>query len=241
MQNINSSKNVNRRGRFYLLMGLFVTLGGLFAVIIGVLLFLLPVLGTDLSTPVGICLNIFGFPLTFVGLGLMFRGSTLQKDNPLAYEVGESMRSFLGSDARYTYVRNLSRRTLGYIDGVLVGPPGVLVLRTVDHKGEWHNERAEWRVRDKKGRLRPASDNPTRECARDVYALRKFLAKRGLDQVPVYGVVVFVSDRVKLRGQGSIIPIAEKHTLFQILSRNYLSDERIKSPKVRATVDALVN
>jgi hypothetical protein len=238
MQNINPSNNVNRRGRFYALMGLFVCLGGLIASALGVLLFLLPLLGESLSTPAGLCFNVVGIPMALVGIGLMFRGFTLKKDNTIAFEVGEAMRPW--TDNRYTYIRNISRRKLGYIDAVLVGPPGALVLRTVEYPGEWINERVEWRYRNKQGKLRAAPNNPTRECAHDVYALRKFLAERRLAHVPVYGVVVFANENVRLKGQGPVIPIAEKHTLFQILSRDYLKEERLKLPQVRATVDALI-
>lgn len=239
MQNINPSSHLNRRGRFYALLGVLIFFGGLISVALGVLIFFLPLLGTTLSSPAALCLN--GVGLVMVGGGgfAVFRGLTLKKDNPLAYEVGEAMRSLLGSDPRYTFVRNLSRQGLGYIDAVLVGPPGALVFRTVDYGGEWINERVDWRNRIKGNRLRPASTNPTRECARDVYALRKFLANRRLEKVPVYGVVVFTKP-VKLSGQGSIIPIAEKHLLYPVLSQNYLSDERISNPQIRAAVDALI-
>jgi hypothetical protein len=241
MQNINPSKNVNRRGRFYLVMGFLIFLSGLIASALGFLFFLLPLLGESLSDPVGLCLNIVGIPVAIVGIGLAVRGLTLQKDNPLAYEVGESIRSFLGSDARYTFIRNISKRGVGYIDAVLIGPPGALVFRIVNHMGDWINEQAEWRVRTRGGNLRSASSNPTRECARDVYALRAYLSKNRLSKIPVYGVVVFTSDRVKLTGQGPVIPIAEKHTLYQILSRDYLEEERISSPMIRATIDAIAD
>lgn len=241
MQNINPSKNVNRRGRFYLLMGLFLFLGGLIASALGFLFFFLPLLGNSLSGPAGICLNVLGVPMAVVGAVFIFRGLTLKKDNALAYEVGEAMRSFLGSDARYTYIRNISHRKLGYIDAVLIGPPGALVFRTVGYTGEWLNERAEWRTVNKRGKLRSASTNPTRECAHDVYSLRKFLANQRLNKIPVYGVVVFTSENIKLRGNGSVIPISEIHSLYQILSRDYLKEERINSPQIRATVDAIIS
>ncbi len=241
MKNINPSKHVNRRGRFYLFLGIFVFLIGLILVASGMLLLLLPVLGTTLSAPIAIVSLIIGGGMALAGIGLMFRGTTLKKDNMQAYDVGEAMRSFLGTDARYTFVRNISKRRLGYIDAVLIGPPGVLVLRTVDYQGEWINEGVYWKVRAKNGALRPSSNNPTRECAKDVYALRKYLSKYNLSRVPVYGVVVFTSDRVKLRGQGPVVPIAEKPTLYQILSRDYLREERINSPQIRKVVDALAD
>ncbi len=239
MQNINPSKNVNRRGRFFTVWGGLLFAGGLIASVLGILFFLLPLLGASLSTPAGVCLNVVGIPMAIGGVVLVYRGMTLKKDNMIAYDVGESMRSFLGSDAQYTFIRNINHRNLGYIDAVLVGPPGALVFRTVDFQGEWINERAEWRVRTKNGKLRTSTTNPTRECAHDVYALRRYLAKHRLTNVPVYGVVVF-TERVRLRGQGSVIPVSEKHTLYQILSRDYLAEERIKPPQVRATVDALI-
>lgn len=241
MKNINPSKQVNRRGRFYLFLGLFLSLIGLIMVASGVLLLLLPVLGTSLSTPVALLAIIVGGIMALTGIGLMFRGTTLKKDNMPAYDVGETMRPFLGTDARYTYMRNISKRGLGYIDAALVGPPGVLVFRTVDYKGEWINEGVYWKVKSKNGRIRPSNNNPTRECAKDVYALRKFLSKHNLSRVPVYGVVVFTSDRVTLRGQAPVVPIAEKHTLYQILSQDYLREDRINSPQIRKVVDVLVD
>jgi hypothetical protein len=133
-------------------------------------------------------------------------------------------------------------RGLGYIDAVLVGPPGVLVFRTVDYKGSWINERVEWRNQKKGGNLREASTNPTRECARDVYALRKYLAKLNLERVPVYGIVVFTAERnlVDLKADAPLIPVAEKHTLFHVMKQDYLAEERINSPAIRATVNALI-
>src|SRR6185436_7123491 len=101
MQNINPSNNVNRRGRFYGVMGILVFLGGLIACALGILFFVLPLLGDSLSTPAGICLNIFGLPIALGGIGLIIRALTLQKDNPQAYEVGEYLKqTSIGGDAR---------------------------------------------------------------------------------------------------------------------------------------------
>lgn len=244
MQNINPSKNVNRRGRFYIVMGLLVGLSGLIAVALGILFLALPLLGTDFSSPVGLCLNAVGILAALGGAAGMVRGFTLQKDNPLAYEVGETLKeTAIGDDPRYTFIRNINRRGLGYIDAVLVGPPGVLVFRTVDYQGGWINERAEWRNRTRSGNLRGASTNPTRECARDVHALRDFLAKNKLEKVPVYGIIVFVTspDQLDLRADAPVIPIAELHTLFYIMNQDYLREERINSPTIRATVDAVID
>lgn len=243
MQSINPSKTVNRRGRFYAVMGVLATLGGFIGAALGILFFALPLLGDSLSTPAGICLNVLGIPIALAGIAMVFRGLTLQKDNPIAYDVGEVLkRTSLNDDARYTYIRNISRRGLGYIDAVLIGPPGVLVFRVVDFKGTWINERVEWRVRNRKGELRGAPNNPSRECARDVYALRDFLKKKNLEKIPVYGIVVFTADpaTVELRADAPVMPVAEKHTLFQIMQMTYLQEERINSPMIRAAVNAII-
>ena len=133
MQNINPSNNVNRRARFYIAMGIMTFMGGLILAALGLLFFVLPLLGDSLSTPAGVCFVFIGLIVFGVGLAGAIRGFTLQKDNPIAYKVGEYLKqTALGNDARYTFIRNISKRHVGYVDAVLVGPPGVLVMRTVD-------------------------------------------------------------------------------------------------------------
>jgi hypothetical protein len=192
----------------------------------------------SLNTVVMVLLVVFGIPAIIGGGVSAYRGLTLARDNEVALAVGESLRAHL--DERYTFVRNVSRRRLGYIDAVLVGPPGALVFRIVDYSGTWRNEVAEWKIKDRNGRMRPAPTNPTRECARDVYALRQFLARQRLDKVPVYGVVVFHSRNLVLQGAGPVVPIAETHRLQEILRRSYLlEEERISRQQAEGTINAL--
>jgi hypothetical protein len=241
MQNINPTKNRNRRALFYIgQLGLPGIFGGFIALALVVLLSQLPLLGS-LNTVSMVCLGIFAVPALISGAVATYRGLTLEHENQVAYEVGEALRPFL--DERYTFIRNVSRRGLGYIDAVLVGPPGALVFRTVDFGGTWRNERAEWRVKDpRSGKWKPASVNPSRECARDVYALRRHLARRRLDMVPVYGIVVFHTQRpLTLQGQGAVVPISETHLLADILQRDYLAEpERITPQQAQQTIAAIV-
>jgi len=239
MQNINPSANITRRGRYYLFIGGVAFFGGAIAITLGVLFIYFPLWASFLFNLFQIFLLIAGVVAVIIGIFAIIRALTLQKDNPLAYAVGEGLAQFL--DDRYTYLRNVSKRGVGYIDAVLVGPPGALVFRIVDYAGSWINERAEWRVVTRDGKLRSARTNPTRECVRDVYALRRHLAKRGLEKVPVYAIVVFTSPNVKLKASGPVVPICEIPTLYQIMRRDYLTDERIAPPTVRATVDAIVD
>ena len=239
MQNINPSQNITRRGRYYLFIGLLALFGGAIAITLSILFIFFPLWETFLFDVLEGLLMIGGIAAVVVGGIGIFRGLTLQKDNPLAYAVGEGLGQFL--DNRYTYLRNVSKRGVGYIDAVLVGPPGALVFRIVDYPGTWINERAEWRVVTRNGRLRSAHTNPTVECVRDVYALRRFLAKRGLEQVPVYAIVVFTSPNLKLSAEGPAVPICEIPTLYPIMRRDYLSDERVVPPVVRQSVDAIID
>ncbi|MBI5960159.1 MAG: NERD domain-containing protein [Chloroflexi bacterium] len=238
MQNINPLRNITRRGRFYLFIGLLTFFGGAIAVTLSVLFIFFPLFESvlfDLCQGALFLLGLIGIGVGVVGTG---RALSLQKDNPLAYAVGEGLGQFL--DNRYTYLRNVSKRGVGYVDAILVGPPGALVFRIVDYTGKWMNEHSDWIVQTPKG-LRKAKTNPTEECVRDVFALRKYLAKRGLSNVPIYAIVVFSSEGVELSGDGPVVPICEISTLYQIMKRDYLKDERIAPPTVRQTVDAIID
>ncbi|MFP4321655.1 MAG: NERD domain-containing protein [Anaerolineales bacterium] len=241
MQNINPTHTRNRRALFYLgIIGFPLFIGGLIALASVILLTQFPAFG-DATIPVIILLVILGLAGLAIGGVSIYRGFTLERDNELAFQVGDELRNIL--DERYTYIRNVSRRRLGYIDAVLIGPPGALVFRIVDYNGLWRNELAEWKTKDKRGRMRNATTNPTRECARDVYSLRQYFAKRQLENVPVYGVVVFHSPHVTLQGASPVVPISETHLLPDILTRegNYLAEEqRIDPQTAREATRALV-
>lgn len=224
MQNINPTHNRNRRALFYLsIIGLPLLLGGCTAAASVALLTQFPAFGSY-NTVVIVLLVLLALPAMIGGGIAVYRGLTLERDNDLALRVGQELAGYL--DGRYTLIRNVSQRRLGYIDAVLIGPPGALVLRIVDYTGYWRNEMVEWKHADRQGRLRPASTNPTRECARDVYALRKYFAKGQLDKIPVFGVVVFTTQGVRLEGSSPVIPIAETHLLMPILESNYLAEEQ---------------
>ncbi|NLX08644.1 MAG: NERD domain-containing protein [Chloroflexi bacterium] len=239
MQNINPARSIARRGRYYLLFGSVAFFGGAIALTLALLFIYFPLWAGFSFNLLQIALIVIGVVALGFGIFLIVRGLTLQKDNPLAYAVGEALKQFL-ADNRYTFLRNVSKRRVGYIDAVLVGPPGALVFRIVDYSGVWINERADWVVRQG-GKLRGAGTNPTREAVHDVYALRKFLAKRGLEKVPVYAIVVFTSSNIDLSANGPVVPICEIPTLFQIMRRDYLAEERIAPPTVRAAVDAIID
>ncbi len=236
MQNINPTSSIARRGRVYLFFGALAFFGGAIAITLGLLFFFLPLWDATWFGIIRVLMIILGLIAVLAGISGVIRAMTLQKDNEDAHAIGEALKGFL--DNRYTYLRNVSKRGVGYIDAVLVGPPGALVFRIVNYSGEWRNERADWRIM-RGGRMRLSKTNPTRECVHDIYQLRKFLKKRGLDRVPIYGVVVFTSPNVQLSAEGPVVPIAEVPTLYQIMRREYLADERVAPPAVHNAVNAI--
>ncbi|MBN2305580.1 MAG: NERD domain-containing protein [Anaerolineae bacterium] len=250
MENIIPSSNYSRRSRFYLLLGGMALFGGLIAFILGVMFFFFPLWESGWFGLFRLLMILTGFATFVIGIIAIVRGLTLQKDNRAAYEVGEVLNGMLADTNtfppnEFKYLRNVSKRGVGYIDAVLIGPPGALVFRIVEYTGIWRNERADWHVQ-KNNRWRPAPDNPTRECVRDVEALRKFLKKRGLERVPVYGVVVFHTEpgMLTLSAAGAdspVVPISETHHLGFILKRDYLKDQRIDLQTVRRAVDTIID
>lgn len=232
MQNLNPTRIIARRGRDMMLYGSVAVIGGLAIAAIG--LFVLILFSSGLF---GSLIILFGGVVLAVGLGFIIRGLTYRKDNEVARAVGDALARELNQ--RYVFIRNLSRPGLGYIDALLIGPPGALVFRVTETTGVFLNEGSDWLERKGGRDFELSRHNFTRECVTDVFALRNYLAKRGLGDVPVYGIVVFVSGQVQLQTRKPTVPIAELRTLMLILRKDYLAAERIPDPKVTAAVDAI--
>jgi hypothetical protein len=236
MQSLNPTRIVQRRGREVMIIGAFVLMASLVVCACSVFLFLVPIF-SNLSNLVGYVGIGAGIIVLLVGVGVMVRGLTYRTENLPALAVADVLGREL--DDRYTLIRNVSRRGLGYIDAVLVGPPGALVFRILDQPGDFSNEGADWLER-RGGRTYVISKlNPTRECVTDIYALRKYLARLGLGEVPVYGVVVFTNSQTQLTSRQSVVPIAALRTLTTVLRRDYLAEDRVDPQTVESSVQAI--
>ena len=229
MQNLNPTRIVARRGRDVLIIGAVLLMVGLLSGGCGLVVLL--VLS---STPIGMFFLILGLIILVVGIGFMVRGMTYRTENLPALAVAEVLAREL--DASYTLIRNVSRRNLGYIDAVLVGPPGALVFRIVDKPGIFLNEGSDWLERKGGQTFMLSRMSPTRECVTDIFALREYLARRGLSSVPVFGVVVFTSPQTQLSARQPVVPIAELRTLTTVLRRDFLLEDRIDAKTVESTV-----
>lgn len=232
MQNLNPARIIVRRGRDLMIIGALVLLAGLVIGSIGLLTVLL------FSSPVfGLGAMGIGVLVVLTGLALMARGLSLRTENEPAKIVAQALSSGLGAD--YTFIRNLSRRGLGYIDGVLVGPPGALVFRIHDQPGVFMNEGADWLERKGGGAFALSRLNLTRECVADVIALRKYLAARNLAHVPVYAIVVFTHPSASITARQPNVPIADLRSLLNVIRGDYMREARIDAKSVQATVKAI--
>jgi hypothetical protein len=245
MRNVVHSNALERRSRRLLEIAAIATPAGLFFGVVGLALFVVPLvssgsavytlfaLGRALLTGVGVILGVSG-------VGMILRAFTWKTENDLARQTGEVLAPHL--DDRYTFIRNVSKRKIGYIDAVLVGPPGILVLRVVDYEGRFLNEAGRWLVANKKGKWSPYSSNPTKEVVADIKNLRTYLVERQLpDDIPIFGVVVFVKDDpiAHLTIKDPMILATHLASLPMRLQGNYLAKERIPPKAVAAIVRLL--
>lgn len=246
MHNVAPSRALARRTRQLLTLAFVIAAVGTFVAVAGLALFVVPIVGPNspsygLFTAIRIGVLLIGILIFFVALGISVRALTVRKDNDLAQVVGRFLGNYL--DDRYHFIRNVSKRDIGYVDAILVGPPGALVFRILDERGVYMNEGANWLKQDGgPNQWVQAKIDPTRECVQDVKKLREFLAARKLDAVPVYGVIVFVREQPQLHlvPREPVVPITTLRALLPNLSGNYLAKEqRVNAGQITAVVQLL--
>ncbi len=244
MRNVAPSRSLVRRANQVKTLALLVLAVGVFVTAVGVFLSAVPLVYYELSiyplyTFVSSLALVVGIGLLVLALALAIRAFTWRIDNDLALTTGNFLASYLNDS--FTLIRNVSKRQIGYVDAVLVGPPGVLVFRLLDNEGSFVNEGANWLKRSASGEVSPARINPTREAVADIRKVREYLEKRGLTNVPVYGVVVFIKDlqRVQLSSRDPVVPPTNLPSLVANLRDNYLAKDRIDPAAITESVRLL--
>lgn len=244
MHNVAPSRALARRSRQLLALALVIGALGAFIVALGILMIMIPLVGEGsgsftIYNLLRDGLVVFGVLLFLVALGVAIRAATWRTDNDLAQEVGRYLGQSL--DSRYTLIRNVSRRDLGYIDAILVGPPGALVFRLIPDKGIFANEGANWMRQNRKGEWLPWRISPTREIVVDIQKLRSYLSRVNLSDVPVYGVIVFMKEQpaVQLMAKEPVVPLTHLNTLIPNTQENYFARDRIDARKVTDTIRSL--
>ncbi len=237
MRNISPTQAMARQARRLLVVGMLLALFGLVVLSVWFLLVVVPLAYAGWYEVLKGAVLVSGLLILVIAGILILRGLRFPRDNPHALRMAEYLTRFL--DYRYTFIRNIGRRGLGYVDAVLVGPPGVLVFYFFRRQGAYFSERNLW-FADASGKLQPISENPTQEAARDVAALRAFLAERGVGNVPVYAVIVVVNPDTAVTVRQPVIPVSHMPNVQAALRDNYLAAERIPPDRAAATVRAIM-
>ncbi|MEZ4671646.1 MAG: nuclease-related domain-containing protein [Anaerolineae bacterium] len=243
LENIAPLRALNRRTTQLLQWAFIVLAVGALLVVIGLLL--TTILLIPRIHPLFALYDLVGKGLIIIGgLGVVaaavmsLRAFTRRKENDLALLTGDVLNQSNSFDGRYSFIRNINRPGLGYIDAVLLGPPGALVFRILDTAGNLANESAHWMIQGKDDQWAPFPINPTKQAVDDIQAIRNYLTKKGLGEVPVFGIIVFTAGpgAVKIAEKEPVVPISHLHSLVQNLSKQYLTKtDRIPQEMVTAT------
>jgi hypothetical protein len=233
MRNLAPTLSLNRRANQWKSIGFLVLALGAFLTAIGVLMDVVQLVGrTDPAYGVYNFLRgaalVIGIGALLAGVAMLVRAFTWRKDNDLAQRTAAVLGQAL--DDRFTFIRNVNKPNIGYIDAVLIGTPGVLVFRIVDVTGDWANEGANWLIRKSAtGEFLPAPFNPTQQALDDIVKLDAALRTAGIGEVPIFGVVVFTKDerQVRLSAREPALPISHLHLLTVNLGSGFLAADRI--------------
>ncbi|MDQ7027491.1 MAG: nuclease-related domain-containing protein [Anaerolineae bacterium] len=245
MQNIVPARSLARRSRNLLLGAVLIILLGILLIVASVFMQTVRLVvpsnpNYSLYTFATSALAWLGGLLILLGIVMVIRAVTWKRDNILAQQIADALDDFL--DKKYVYIRNLSRFAIGYVDAVLVGPPGVLVFRITQKGGTFYNKGQYWLKQKDKDDWQSLRWSPTKECVDDIKKIREFLAARGLESVPVFGVVVFTEEAPETRVtlENPTVPVLQPRELSYGLVDTYLSNtKRIDIPTVTRVVNIL--
>ncbi len=246
MHNVAPSGALSRAARQLFTSSVLPIGAGIFSMVLGQTLNTIPLVAPQSSSYaayrfIASALILIGPVLILIGLGIIVRAFILSRttDNDLANITAGVLSGNL--DDGYTFIRNINKRGLGYVDGVLIGPPGVLVFRIVDEVGNFYNEVDRWLIMNRNQEWVPARIDPTRDAVKDIKAMRDFLAVHKLPDVPVFGVVVFIQNDppVRLQLKDPVVLATHLSSLYQRLQGNYFAKERIDAATARRLVDVL--
>ena len=238
LRNVAPAQALARRARRLIQLAFVTVSAGIFLAIVGLALYVVPLTANSSSAfalfDTGRALFFYGgVILSLVGVGLAVRAVTWRRENEPARQTGRALAPHL--DSRYIFIRNLSRRGLGYVDAVLVGPAGVLVFRTVDMQGTFLNEASKWLRRSRQGWQPMRLTSPTEELIDDMRSMREYLARAELYDIPIFGVVVFTQEPPLARFQlrNPVMPVVHLSQLPARLREFYLNGERLNATTVQ--------
>lgn len=197
MRNAVPARVLARRSRDLFLIGMLLVISGIVLDLMGIGLSVFPLQvpsnpGYGFYSFARTLVMICGAGLILIGIGLIVRALTWRTENPLAEQVGLALADQF--DDSFTFIRNVSKLAFGYIDAVIVGPPGVVVLRITNREGIYYNEGTRWMRQIDNDQWNALEWSPTDEVNADAQRLRDWLYRRGLGDVPISGAIIFAQD-----------------------------------------------
>ncbi len=244
MKNVAPTHRLNRRSRDFLIAAAVVFLIGAALAVAGISLHVFSLVvpfnrGFAIYDLTRKGLLSVGMGVSFVSMLMALRAVSWKTDNALAWQLGELLAQQL--DRQFVFIRNISERSLGYIDAALVSKHGVLVLRITKRKGEYYNVGGDWLRRGRNGKWHPMSWNPTRDAVADAMKLKEYLQDYQLAAAPVYAAVVFTREApdLQLKLQAPAIPVVRARGLIRDLQDSYFADDRLDAGTVQQVVNLL--
>ncbi len=235
MRNVSPARALLRRSQLLLQLAFVFITGGIFLGVVGLALYAIPVTGAGQEiNPIvnlGRLLILLGGGVLFlIGAGMVIRAVTWKTDNDLAMMTAKVLIDHI--DDRYTLIRNINGRPVGYVDALLLGPGGVLVFRTTDMVGKFLNERSKW-LRRTNNQWKISLSNPTQDALDDLKSVRDHLVHHKLEDMPVYGIVILTQpeDKIQVLLKDSVLPIVYLEDLVPRLYEGFLAKERVTNPK----------
>lgn len=243
MRNVAPSRSLVRRANQFRAIAFLLAALGVFVLAVGIVMVYIQLAAPNTSSYslyllTRSFLQLLGIGMIVAAIALAIRAFTWKTDNDLAKIVGAQLGPIL--DDSYTLIRNVSKFSIGYVDAVLVGPPGVLVMRLIDNTGTYINEGANWMVFGRsETEILPARINPTNDTIADIARIRRYLERNGINGIPYYGIVVLMKEPPVTRMARLInptMPVAHLSQLYTVLGQFYLTEVRID----RARADEIV-
>lgn len=243
MRNVAPTWALTQRSRSWMIFAGLTGLLGLLGLVISIALFIVPLSvpdnpGYPLYTTVRNVSGGLGAVLIVAAVAMAVRAITWRTDNPLATQVGDLLAGLL--DERYIYIRNVSKLAIGYIDALLLGPQGILVFRITEKEGVLNNQGARWITQVNNGEWKTTRWSPTREVLDDISSLESYLADRGIRDIPISGLIVFIPDPPATRISGEpLVPYCHFSQLSSYLQTHYLPRQTLPLSEVNRVLKAL--
>lgn len=181
-------------------------------------------------------MQFIGVVAAVAGSVALIRGLTFRRSNVLAERVGVVLSKALEDE--YTYITSINTMRLGYIDAVLVGPPGVLVFRIVERSGTLLHEGEKWLKPGPDGTWLPAGLNASRDCIVDMRAVKNHLTRNNIVTDAIFGVAVLLGE-ARITEKTPVIPGVTLDGLLDRLRTGYMAKPRL-DPAIASAIVSLL-